>query len=116
MITKQRLCVRVYIVLSSFVCKSDLLSRMALNDFSVIINHDTAIYCTIQQKPTATFRDNSQGYDSFKDLALIRDILSRACGRAFKHTTIAMGFISDKSFNKVMQSTSRKIIIVLTTD
>ena len=53
------------------------------------------------QKPA--FRDNSQGYDSFKGLALIRDILSRACGRVFRHTTIAMDFISDKSFNKVVQ-------------
>ena len=58
----------------------------------------------------------SQGYDSFKGLALIRDILSRACGRAFRHTTIGMDFISDKSFNKVVQSASREIIIVLTTD
>ena len=54
--------------------------------------------------------------DSFKGLALIRDILSRACGRAFGHITIGMDFISDKSFNKVVQSASRKIIIVLTTD
>ena len=45
MITKQRLCVRVYIVLSSFVCKSDILSRMALNDFSVII----IVHIMIQQ-------------------------------------------------------------------
>ena len=62
------------------------------------------------------FRDNSQGYDSFKGLALIRDILSRACGRVFRHTTIAMDFISDKSFNKVVQSASKEIVIVLTTD
>ena len=48
-------------------------------------------------------------------LAPIRDILSRACGRVFRHITIAIDFISDKSFNKVVQSTSREIIIVLTT-
>ena len=59
---------------------------------------------------------NSQGYDGFKGLALKRDILSRACERAFRHTTIGMDFISDKSFNKVVQSASREIIIVLTTD
>ena len=58
--------------------------------------------------------DNSQGYDSFKHLALIRDILSRASGRVFRHTTIVMDFISNKSFNKVVQSASREIIIVLT--
>ena len=68
------------------------------------------------QKPAATFHDNSQDYDSFKGLALIRDILLRACGRVFRHTTIVMDFISDKSFNKVVQSASREIIIVLTTD
>ena len=49
------------------------------------------------------FCDNSQGYDSFKGLALIRNILSKACGRDFRHTTIAMDFISDKSFNMVVQ-------------
>ena len=65
---------------------------------------------------TKTCRDNNQGYDSFKGLALIRDILSRACGRVFRHRTIAMDFISDKSFNNVVQSTGREIIIVLTTD
>ena len=32
------------------------------------------------QKPAATFSDNSQGYDSFKGLALIRDMLSKARG------------------------------------
>ena len=52
-----------------------------------------------------TFCDNSQGYDSFKGLALIRNILSRACGRVFRHmyTTIMMDFISDESFNMVVQ-------------
>ena len=54
-------------------------------------------------KPAATFYDNSQGYDSFKGLALIRDMLLRACGRVFRHTTIAMDFISYKSFNMVVQ-------------
>ena len=55
------------------------------------------------QKPAATFCDNNQSYDSFKGLALIKDILSRACGRVFRDTTIEMDFISDKSFNKVVK-------------
>ena len=46
----------------------------------------------------------------------MRDILSRACGGVFRHTTIVMDFISAKGFNKVVQSASREIIIVLTTD
>ena len=46
----------------------------------------------------------------------VRDILSRACGRAFRHTTMVMDFISNKSFNKVVQRASREIIIVLTID
>ena len=54
----------------------------------------------LTQKPAATFCDNSQGYDSFKGLALIRDILSKACGRVFRHTIIVMNF---RSFNMVVQ-------------
>ena len=34
-----------------------------------------------------------------KDLALIRDILSSACGRVFWHTTLVVNFISDRSAN-----------------
>ena len=71
---------------------------------------------SVRHKTHRHFRDNSQGYDSFKGLALITDILSRACGRVFRHTTIAMYFISDKSFNKIVQSASKEIIIVLATD
>ena len=53
------------------------------------------------QKPAATFSDNSQGYDNFKGLALYcRGPVEELLGIQLR---IAMDFISDKSFNMVVQ-------------
>ena len=52
----------------------------------------------LAQKPAATSWDNGQGKDSFMGLALIRDILLRACGRVFRRTTLLMDFVSVKRF------------------
>ena len=47
----------------------------------------------LPQKLTTTFCTNEQGKHICKGFTLIRDVLSRACGRAFRHKILMTDFI-----------------------
>ena len=51
-----------------------------------------AMVSILPQKLAATFSTNEQGKHSSKGLDLIRDVLSRACGQAFRYKILTMDF------------------------